>query len=114
MTADEEHRGWRGVSLEKARRCLAYRAESFNRCWPAPGARRRPTNEIALRLNSEEPAALNKFQTNRRETIGNVKFLVEGIMATNTTNETPIRHEVERLFGEISAKRGDLCTNPVT
>jgi hypothetical protein len=35
-------------------------------------------------------------------------------MATNTTNETPIRHEVERLFGEISAKRGDLCTNPVT
>jgi hypothetical protein len=22
--------------------------------------------------------------------------------------------EVERLFGEISARRGDLCTNPVT
>jgi hypothetical protein len=35
-------------------------------------------------------------------------------MATNTTNESLIGREVERLFGEISAKRGDLCTNPVT
>ena len=25
-----------------------------------------------------------------------------------------IGREVERMFGEISAKRGDLCTNPVT
>jgi hypothetical protein len=35
-------------------------------------------------------------------------------MATNRTSETEIKREVERLFGEISAKRGDLCTNPVT
>ena len=35
-------------------------------------------------------------------------------MASTQVNETLIRREVERLFGEISAKRGDLCTNPVT
>jgi hypothetical protein len=35
-------------------------------------------------------------------------------MASTQVNETLIRHEVERLFGEISAKRGDLCENPVT
>jgi hypothetical protein len=35
-------------------------------------------------------------------------------MASTRQTETPIRREVERLFGEISAKRGDLCTNPVT
>ena len=29
-------------------------------------------------------------------------------------SEAPIGREVERLFGEISAKRGELCTNPVT
>jgi hypothetical protein len=35
-------------------------------------------------------------------------------MACTKLSETPIGQEVERLFGEISAKRGDLCTNPVT
>ena len=35
-------------------------------------------------------------------------------MASSNLNETAIRCEVERLFGEISAKRGDLCNNPVT
>jgi len=35
-------------------------------------------------------------------------------MAKSKLNETAIGREVERLFGEISAKRGDLCTNPVT
>ena len=35
-------------------------------------------------------------------------------MASSNISETLIRREVERLFGEISAKRGELCTNPVT
>ena len=35
-------------------------------------------------------------------------------MASNKLSETTIRREVERLFGEISAKRGELCKNPVT
>src|SRR5215510_650852 len=35
-------------------------------------------------------------------------------MASSKLSETAIRREVERLFGEISAKRGELCTNPVT
>ena len=35
-------------------------------------------------------------------------------MASSKLSETPIGREVERLFGEISAKRGDLCENPVT
>ena len=35
-------------------------------------------------------------------------------MASSELSETPIRREVERLFGEISANRGDLCKNPVT
>ena len=35
-------------------------------------------------------------------------------MASTQVNETLIGRDVERLFGEISAKRGDLCTNPVT
>src|SRR6516162_1639312 len=35
-------------------------------------------------------------------------------MASSKLSETLIRREVEHLFGEISAKRGDLCTNPVT
>jgi hypothetical protein len=35
-------------------------------------------------------------------------------MASSNISETLIRREVDRLFGEISAKRGDLCTNPVT
>jgi len=35
-------------------------------------------------------------------------------MATHKLSETLIGREVERLFGDISAKRGDLCTNPVT
>jgi hypothetical protein len=34
--------------------------------------------------------------------------------SSNNLSEAPIKHEVERLFGEISAKRGDLCENPVT
>src|SRR5215831_435125 len=38
----------------------------------------------------------------------------EAPMASTNLSETPIRREVERLFSEISAKRGDLCTNPVT
>jgi hypothetical protein len=41
-------------------------------------------------------------------------FLKESIMACTKQSETPIGRDVERLFGEISAKRGDLCTNPVT
>jgi hypothetical protein len=35
-------------------------------------------------------------------------------MASSKLSENLIRREVERLFGEISAKRGELCTNPVT
>ena len=35
-------------------------------------------------------------------------------MASSKLSETLIGREVERLFGDISAKRGDLCTNPVT
>ena len=35
-------------------------------------------------------------------------------MASTQVNETLVRREVERMFGKISAKRGDLCTNPVT
>jgi hypothetical protein len=35
-------------------------------------------------------------------------------MASSKISESPIGREVERLFGEISAERGDLCTNPVT
>jgi hypothetical protein len=41
-------------------------------------------------------------------------FSEEALVATNRTSETAIRREVERMFGEISAKRGKLCTNPVT
>jgi hypothetical protein len=35
-------------------------------------------------------------------------------MANTGLSETLIRRDVERLFGEISAKRGELRTNPVT
>ena len=35
-------------------------------------------------------------------------------MASTQVNEALIVREVERLFGEISAKRGELCENPVT
>ena len=35
-------------------------------------------------------------------------------MAGSKPSETLTRREVDRMFGEISAKRGDLCTNPVT
>ena len=35
-------------------------------------------------------------------------------MTSTRQTETVIGHEVERMFGEISAKRGELCTNPVT
>ena len=35
-------------------------------------------------------------------------------MASTQANETLIGREVERLFSEISARRGDLCENPVT
>ena len=35
-------------------------------------------------------------------------------MAWTKLRQTLIGSEVERLFGEISAERGDLCTNPVT
>jgi hypothetical protein len=35
-------------------------------------------------------------------------------MATINLSETAIGREVERLFGEILAKRGDIVTNPVT
>ena len=35
-------------------------------------------------------------------------------MASIKQNETLPRREVERLFAEISAKRGGLCENPVT
>jgi hypothetical protein len=35
-------------------------------------------------------------------------------MASTKPNEALVGRQVERLFGEISAKRGDLCTNPVT
>ena len=35
-------------------------------------------------------------------------------MPRRNLSDTPIEREVERLFGVISAKRGDLCTNPVT
>src|SRR5262249_4644813 len=40
--------------------------------------------------------------------------LEEAHMANTKPNETLMRREVERMFGEISAERGDLCTNPVT
>jgi hypothetical protein len=35
-------------------------------------------------------------------------------MASTQVNETLVGREVERLFSEISARRGDLCENPVT
>ena len=35
-------------------------------------------------------------------------------MASSNLSETPMGREVERMFGEISATRGDLCVNPVT
>jgi hypothetical protein len=35
-------------------------------------------------------------------------------MASSKLTETLIRRDVERIFGEISAERGELCTNPVT
>src|SRR5262245_19996902 len=35
-------------------------------------------------------------------------------MGSINETETAMRREVERLFDKISAKRGDLCTNPVT
>jgi len=35
-------------------------------------------------------------------------------MGSTGQTETAIKREVERLFAEISAKRGDLCENPVT
>ena len=35
-------------------------------------------------------------------------------MAGSKLSESPIGREVERLFGKISARRGDLCINPVT
>src|SRR5215831_18066054 len=35
-------------------------------------------------------------------------------MVSSKLSETLTRREVERMFREISAKRGDLCTNPVT
>ena len=38
----------------------------------------------------------------------------EVVMARSKLSETLIGREVERLFGEISAKRGDICWNPVT
>jgi hypothetical protein len=30
-----------------------------------------------------------------------------------TNSKRPIEREVDRLFSEINAKRGDLCVNPV-
>jgi hypothetical protein len=35
-------------------------------------------------------------------------------MASTKQTETSIGREVERLFSEISAKRGAICTNPIT
>jgi hypothetical protein len=35
-------------------------------------------------------------------------------MASSKLSETAIRREVERMFGEISARHRDLCLNPVT
>ena len=35
-------------------------------------------------------------------------------MGSINETETSIRREVERLFSEISARRGELCENPVT
>ena len=35
-------------------------------------------------------------------------------MASSKLSENLMGREVERLFGEISAKRGDLCMNPIT
>ena len=35
-------------------------------------------------------------------------------MASSKLSETLIGREVERLFGQISARHGDLCWNPVT
>jgi len=35
-------------------------------------------------------------------------------MASSKLSETLIGREVERLFGQISAQRGDVCRNPVT
>ena len=35
-------------------------------------------------------------------------------MASSKLCETLMRREMERMFAEISAKRGDLCINPVT
>ena len=35
-------------------------------------------------------------------------------MASSKLSETLIGREVERLFGGISARRGELCENPVT
>ena len=35
-------------------------------------------------------------------------------MAWTKLRQTLIGREVERLFGRVSARRGDLCTNPVT
>ena len=35
-------------------------------------------------------------------------------MASSNLSETATKREVERLFAEISARRGELCENPVT
>jgi hypothetical protein len=42
------------------------------------------------------------------------RLVLEKAHMASTKNEALVGREVERLFSEISAKRGDLCTNPVT
>ena len=61
----------------------------------------------------EQPATLIILLPFAMKMLGKL-FYRKAVMASTKVSETLIRREVERLFGEISAKRGDLCENPVT
>jgi hypothetical protein len=67
----------------------------------------------AIAKPTEEPPTLINLLPFATKMLGRL-FLEEAVMANIQVSENLVGREVERLFGKISAKRGDLCTNPVT
>jgi hypothetical protein len=73
----------------------------------------RAASPVISKRRRPEPVTRNKSITLPNEDVGRL-FIKGGRNASSKLSETRIGREVERMFGEISAKRGDLCTNPVT
>src|ERR1700751_3867311 len=85
----------------------------------APTFGRRPQQQVLLvhprsaKADPEEAPTLINLLPFATKMLGRL-FSEEAVMANIRVSETLVGREVEGLFGEISAKRGDLCTNPVT